>query len=307
MCSRTTRPASVGSAGSARSDVNAEAPQRSEGAAPARRSWADLGPRLASAAVLISITLVALYFGGYFFAALVGAVFGGCYREWERMVTLQPLTLSGGVLIGLIALAAVLYPIGGLLVSGAIVLAAGAVAAFAKPPVGAWRAGGVVFFGLVMLAILAMRGTAHDGILAGIFLAAVIWFTDSGAFFTGRQIGGERLAPDISPSKTWSGAIGGLALGTLAGLVAWLIMVPTSPWWIGLILAAITSLLGQLGDLSESAVKRRFRVKDSGDIIPGHGGLMDRLDSLTFGVLFIFIVGLLRGGPDGVAAGFLHW
>jgi phosphatidate cytidylyltransferase len=152
-----------------------------------------------------------------------------------------------------------------------------------------------------------MRGTTADGAWAGVFLGVVIWLTDTGAFFTGRQIGGERLAPDISPSKTWSGAIGGFAFGTLAGLIVWLLIVPGSPWWIGLILAAAISIFGQLGDLAESAIKRRFRVKDSGDIIPGHGGLMDRLDSLTFGVLLLFVVGWIRGGLDGVAAGFLNW
>jgi phosphatidate cytidylyltransferase len=130
--------------------------------------------------------------------------------------------------------------------------------------------------------------------------------TDSAAFFTGRQIGGEKLAPDISPSKTWSGALGGLALGTAAGLVVW-ILATDSPWWIGAGLAALVSVFGQLGDLSESAVKRRFRIKDSGDIIPGHGGLMDRLDSLTFGVLFIFLVGLLHSGSSDIAGGILFW
>jgi phosphatidate cytidylyltransferase len=72
-------------------------------------------------------------------------------------------------------------------------------------------------------------------------------------------------------------------------------------------LAGTASVLGQIGDLAESAVKRRFRVKDSGDIIPGHGGLMDRLDSITFGVIFVFLVGALHGGPAGIAEGYLHW
>lgn len=272
-----------------------------------RRSWADLGPRVASAVVLIAVTLASLYVGGFLFAALVAVVIGGCYREWERMVTLKPLSPSGGVLIGLSVLAVFCYPLGGPLLSLGLVAAAAVVAAFAPRAEAAWRVAGVVFFGLVGMAMMAVRGDSHDGILAGLFLVAVIWFTDTGAFFTGRQIGGERLAPDISPSKTWSGAIGGLAFGSLAGLVAWLIMAPASDWWIGLVLAAATSIMGQLGDLGESAIKRRFRIKDSGDIIPGHGGLMDRLDSLTFGVLFVFTVGLLRGGSDAIAAGFLQW
>ncbi|QDZ10386.1 hypothetical protein FPZ08_06255 [Devosia ginsengisoli] len=82
---------------------------------------------------------------------------------------------------------------------------------------------------------------------------------------------------------------------------------PTPPWWIGLVLSATISVLGQLGDLSESAIKRHFRIKDSGDIIPGHGGLMDRLDSLTFGVLLVLLVGALHAGYGSVAEGLLYW
>ncbi len=284
----------------------AEAP-RSKGAPASRPSWTDLGPRFASAAVLIALTVGGLYFGGYVFAALVGAVFAGCYREWERMVTLRPLTPVGGALIGLVALAALAYPLGGPLATLGITLAACVIALFAPHPTGIWRAAGLLFFGVVTIAILAMRGITFDGVWAGLFLGVVIWLTDTGAFFTGRQIGGEKLAPDISPGKTWSGAIGGFAFGTLAGLIVWLLIAPQSPWWIGLILAAAISIFGQIGDLAESAIKRRFRVKDSGDIIPGHGGLMDRLDSLTFGVLLLFVIGWTRGGLDGIATGFLNW
>lgn len=270
-------------------------------------SWTDLGPRIASAAVLMLAALAGLYFGGYIFAALVGAVFAGCYREWERMVTLKPLTPVGGVLIGLIALSALVFPLAGPLATLGVIAVAIVIALVAPHPTGLWRAGGVGFFGLVIVATIALRGTDFAGFELGIFLAVVVWLTDTGAFFTGRQIGGERLAPDISPGKTWSGAVGGLAFGTLAGLIVWLIIAPASPWWIGLALAVSLSLLGQIGDLAESALKRRFRIKDSGDIIPGHGGLMDRLDSLTWVVLFVFVVGWTRGGLDGVAAGFLNW
>ena len=154
--------------------------------------------------------------------------------------------------------------------------------------------------------MLLLRGAGPEGIAVGVFLGAVIWLTDTGAFFTGRQVGGERLAPDISPSKTWSGAIGGLALGVTAGTMLWIVFTD-SPWWIGLLISVALSILGQSGDLAESALKRRFRVKDSGDIIPGHGGLMDRLDSLTFGVLFLCALGLGHAGAGAVARGVLYW
>jgi phosphatidate cytidylyltransferase len=281
----------------------------------AKRSWTDLGPRVVSALVLLVATIAGLYFGGYVFSAIVGAVFAGCYREWERMVTLKPLTAVGSVLVGLVALSGLLYPAFGILGSAVLIGIACVIAIIDDRSTAAWRCGGIAFFGLVMAAVLQIRGEsvwnvpgAFDwGFWGSFFMGTVIWATDTGAYFTGRQVGGEKLAPDISPSKTWSGAVGGLAIGTLAGLVLWLIVVPASPWWIGLLIAFAASILGQVGDLLESAIKRRFRVKDSGDIIPGHGGLMDRLDSTTFGALFLFAVGALHAGTGAVAQGFLGW
>ncbi len=142
----------------------------------------------------------------------------------------------------------------------------------------AWRAGGLVFFAIVMVAALAMRGTTPLGNYLGWYLGLVIAFNDSGAFFAGRVVGGPKLAPTISPAKTWSGAIGGLITGAIAGTIFWALFVP-SPLWIGAAFAIVLGLIGQAGDLSESVVKRIFRIKDCGDVIPGHGGFMDRLDS----------------------------
>lgn len=286
--------------------MNSAEDPRSVAGAGGRRSWSDLGPRLASALVLIIITVVALVVGGYVFSAVVGAVFGGVYREWETMVTRQPLSPIGIVLIALVAISGMAFTAFGALASVAIIGLAVIIGLAARGEAAVWRAGGLIFIGLVIMAAMAMRGTGTMGIWAGVFLGTVVWMTDSAAFFTGRQVGGEKLAPGISPSKTWSGALGGLALGSIAGLVVW-VLLTDSPWWIGLTFAITISILGQLGDLSESAVKRHFRIKDSGDIIPGHGGLMDRLDSLTFGVLFLAIVGLSHAGLGDVATGFLMW
>lgn len=273
---------------------------------PTRRSWTDLGPRVLSALVLLPITAAALYFGGYVFAIVVGAVFAGAYREWETIVTLKPLSPTGGVLIGLVALSGAVFPAFGPWATLATV-GAGALISVAVGGEGAiWRVVGLLYFGCVIIATLAMRGMGDLGIWAGVFLGSVIWLTDTGAFFAGRQIGGEKLAPGISPSKTWSGAFGGWLLGTIAGLALWIVLTD-SPIWIGILLAGAMSVLGQLGDLAESALKRHFRIKDSGDIIPGHGGLMDRLDSVTFGVLFLFLVGAFHAGIGDVAGGFLIW
>lgn len=273
---------------------------------PARRSWADLGPRLASAVVLVPLTAISLYFGGYLFAAVVGAVFAGAYREWDAMVTLRPLTPFGILLIASMFVAAMLFPLWGAPATLGLAVLAALVSLVRGGEAAPWRAAGLVYFALVVVAVLGLRGTAPLGIWAGVLLGTVVWLTDTGAFFTGRQVGGEKLAPDISPGKTWSGAVGGFLLGTVAGTILWSFISP-SPWWIGLLLCAATSLLGQIGDLSESALKRRFRIKDSGDIIPGHGGLMDRLDSVTFGALFFYAVGALHLGPAAVATGLLTW
>lgn len=281
---------------------------RSPAPAPAtgRRSWSDLGPRIASSVVLLAITVVSLVVGGYIFAAVIGIVFAGTYREWETMVTLKPLSPVGIVLIGTVGVSALVYPWIGAFGTMGVVSAAAIFALAAGGEAALWRVGGLLFFGIVIVAVLALRGTTPDGILAGFFLGAVIWSTDTAAFFTGRQVGGEKLAPDISPGKTWSGAVGGFAIATLLGLILWLVFTQ-SPWWIGLAISAGLSLLGQIGDLSESAVKRRFRVKDSGDIIPGHGGLMDRLDSLTFGAVAAFLIGTLHVGFEAAAQGLMFW
>ncbi|MGV8854849.1 MAG: phosphatidate cytidylyltransferase [Devosia sp.] len=271
-----------------------------------RNPWADLGPRLISASVMIVLTATALFVGGYFFALVVGAVFAGAYREWEIMVSRAPLTSTGMVLIGLVALFGLIFPVFGAWGSAAVIFIACLVALVARGEGMWWRVLGLLIYGAIIISALVMRGETIVGAWAGVYLGMVVWMTDSAAFFTGRQIGGEKLAPDISPGKTWSGALGGLALGTGAGLVVW-VLATDSPWWIGLLLSAVISILGQLGDLSESAVKRHFRVKDSGDIIPGHGGLMDRLDSLTFGVLLVLVIGTLHMGFGSVAEGLLYW
>jgi len=255
---------------------------------------------------MIALTAAALYIGGYVFAAVVGAVFAGAYREWERMVTRAPLTPGGMVLMGLVALSGLVYPLFGPLGTIVVIALACGIALAMRGEAAPWRVLGLATYGAIIIAALAMRGDTMTGIWAGVYLGTVVWMTDSAAFFTGRQIGGEKLAPDISPSKTWSGALGGLALGAGAGLLVWL-LVTDSPWWIGLGLSATISILGQLGDLTESAIKRHFRIKDSGDIIPGHGGLMDRLDSLTFGSLLVLLVGALHAGYGSVAEGLLYW
>jgi phosphatidate cytidylyltransferase len=169
-----------------------------------------------------------------------------------------------------------------------------------------WSAAGIAYAGILGLCLLALRLSAELGLTALFFVFAIVWATDTGAFFAGRMIGGARLWPRISPKKTWAGAIGGLAAAVIAGAAvaggAGLVLSPPLA-----ATAVLLSIACQMGDLFESAVKRRFGVKDSGHIIPGHGGLMDRVDGLIFACALAALVGWVRGGSDHIAAGLLRW
>ncbi len=154
------------------------------------------------------------------------------------------------------------------------------------------------------LGLLILRLTP-GGLPAVLVVLAIVWATDTGAFFAGRAIGGAKLAPLVSPNKTWAGAIGGLIVGVAAGLiVAVLADVPlTAPL---VVIAALLSVASQGGDLFESWVKRMFGAKDSGTIIPGHGGLMDRVDGLAIAGGVAAIIGWLHAGAN-VSVGLLQW
>jgi phosphatidate cytidylyltransferase len=148
----------------------------------------------------------------------------------------------------------------------------------------------VVYVGLPVLALLSIR-SHPNGLVLTLWTMALVWACDSGAFFAGRAIGGPKLAPEISPNKTWAGFIGGIASAAVfAGILYWFFALP-----LGLAIATpVLAMLAQAGDLYESHLKRRAGVKDSGNLLPGHGGLMDRLDGLVavapFAALLVLLV-----------------
>jgi phosphatidate cytidylyltransferase len=159
------------------------------------------------------------------------------------------------------------------------VLAAGGQAVAA--PAGAFRAGlGVVYLGLPALALLDLRNVPASGPALLLWLFLVVWTTDIAAYLVGRAIGGPKLAPRISPGKTWAGLAGGVTGAALVGAVTagTLGGIP----WLGALLGGFLALVAQAGDLFESHLKREAGVKDSGTLIPGHGGALDRLDGLLF-------------------------
>jgi phosphatidate cytidylyltransferase len=157
-----------------------------------------------------------------------------------------------------------------------------------------------------VFAPIVLRQDAALGLVAIVFLFAVVWATDIAAYFAGRALGGPKLWPAVSPKKTWSGAIGGL----LGGVAAGLLVVKTAGLAIAPMLVLVAfglSIVSQGGDLLESSIKRRFHAKDASQLIPGHGGLMDRLDGFLTAAAAAVMVGLLRGGLEGPARGLLVW
>jgi len=169
-----------------------------------------------------------------------------------------------------------------------------------------WLAGGIGYAALLLFAPLILRRDAALGFVAIAFLFAIVWATDIAAYFAGRAIGGARLWPAVSPKKTWAGAVGGTLGGIAAGvLTAKLLGLPVAP--ILVLVAGFLSVVAQAGDLLESAIKRHFGAKDAGQLIPGHGGLMDRLDGFLTAAAAAAMVGLIRGGLEAPARGLLVW
>jgi phosphatidate cytidylyltransferase len=168
-----------------------------------------------------------------------------------------------------------------------------------------WGAAGFLYAGAALMASVLVRFDQIEGLVALILVLLVVWATDIGGYFVGRGIGGPRLWPRVSPSKTWAGAIGGFvaSLVVAAGFAA-SGLGRAGPL---LLLGACLSIASQLGDLLESAIKRHFGVKDSSHIIPGHGGLMDRLDGYVAAIVMAAIFGILRGGVDGVGRALMVW
>ncbi len=176
----------------------------------------------------------------------------------------------------------------------------------APGPFIAWMVAGLLYASVLLVAPTVLRRDPAFGFVAILFLFAVVWGTDIAAYFAGRAIGGAKLWPAVSPNKTWSGAIGGALGGFAAGLMvvklAGLVIAPML-----LLVAFGLSVASQAGDLLESAIKRRFGAKDASQLIPGHGGLLDRLDGFLTAVAAAVMVGLIRGGLEGPARGLLVW
>lgn len=267
------------------------------GAKAVRLSAGGLKLRLASAFVLMPLAVAAVWYDGWYLAALVAVAAAGMAREWARLSGAATALLRACVIAtALIAviLAALGAPLAALLFTVAAALALAALAVAARAPAPLWTMAGTLWLSIPCIAMVWI-GTGGEGRLLLLWLLAVVWASDAGAYAVGRTLGGPRLAPVLSPNKTWSGALGGLVCAGITGLAAALLVGAAPSGMVALSLGL--SLLAQFGDMVESLAKRRFGVKDSGTLIPGHGGLLDRLDSLLTATAGLGALLLAGWGP----------
>jgi phosphatidate cytidylyltransferase len=278
--------------------------------APAKKTggFADLGPRILSAVVMIASALGALYAGGDLFVLFWLSAGVAVNWEWQRLIGGERLEARYGAGGAAVAAAAALGHLS-LPLYAFIVIVAGAVgvAALADAPRRLWAGAGVLYASALVFSVCVLRVSEPFGMAVIAMLFAIVWGTDIFAYFGGRLIGGPKLWPAVSAGKTWSGTLTGVFSGAALGLAAarmgageGLALAPT------FLICLIAAAISQAGDLFESTIKRRYGVKDSSQLIPGHGGVMDRLDGFTFAAIFAAGLGLVRAGAS-VAAGLFFW
>jgi phosphatidate cytidylyltransferase len=261
--------------------------------------------RVIAALVLAPLTIAIAWMGGWLWLLLVMAAAALLYFEWLMIVGAshnRSVVVVGVAALVTAGLFLVLGQPGVMLVA----VAAGLVlSGLFVQGLRWWTSGGFAYAAAALIASVLVRSDPSMGFVALMFVLFVVWVTDIGGYFAGRGIGGPKLWPRVSPKKTWAGAIGGLALSLVVAAAFALLgfgrMLPL------LLLGTVLSVVSQLGDLFESAIKRQFGVKDSSQIIPGHGGLLDRLDGFVAAIILAALIGFARGGLDGVGRGFMVW
>ncbi len=265
----------------------------------------ELRLRIVSAIVMAAVILAATWYGGILFRIVAGLLAILIYYEWSTVTRISE-TNSTGNAWGWFAVAV----IAGNTIFGEpsldLPLLSGFTLTAALFPIlrgkNWWLVGGIFYAGLSGISLAAIRGDELTGFVSILFIFAVVWSTDILAYFVGRAIGGPKLAPSISPGKTWSGAIGG-AVAAMIGGAAVSMAYHGRISLLVLGLALILSVFSQIGDLFESFVKRRFQVKDSSHLIPGHGGFMDRVDGLVFACFTVFLIAFVHAAATGDVPG----
>jgi phosphatidate cytidylyltransferase len=271
--------------------------------------WSDLGVRAFSAAVLIPAVLLDVWLGGIWFKLFVALVAILMAYEWTVLAhessSLQFALHCAAALCGTFLPTEI--GVSGALIGIAVLTVLSIIVVQLKGRTHSmWTSAGVPYVSLSAAALIQLRMDDTFGTLAILWILAVVWAADTFAYFAGKSIGGPKLAPRISPNKTWagfSGAIAGaLAVSAIFAAVAELqITMPL------LVAAGIMAIVEQGGDLFKSAFKRYYGVKDTGRLIPGHGGVIDRVDGLVAVAMAAALLGTIRAGSHATGQGLLVW
>lgn len=262
----------------------------------------ELQLRILSAIVLGALAIFSTWMGGKIFAGVVIIAGLLIYYEWSTITTLVSKSASANCVAWLTLILSFSFLFFHLIAYAFLALLGGAVIAMivgAKRGAAILSGAGILYAGLPVIALAELRGDGLFGLFAVIFVLSIVWATDIFAYFCGKAIGGPKLAPAISPGKTWSGALFGLAAGVGVGLITVMMLRYGGGFFVPII-AALISISGQIGDLFESWIKRRFGVKDSSQLIPGHGGFMDRLDGVIFAAVIAFVIATLNQYYSGI-------
>ena len=257
--------------------------------------------RIISAVVLIAVTLALSWIGTATFAVLIIAVAGVMIWEWGRIAR-----GTGGdtaaILHGAATLVAIVLGVAEAIPHAFVLLVVSAAAMIfglrLSPRAGKLSAVGILYIGLPAAFLVALRAEPQ-GLAAILMLFTCVWMTDTFAMVTGKAVGGPQLWPSVSPNKTWAGAIGGLVAGAVGGAAFVSVATSGDHWWYGLAVGAVLSIAAQFGDLFESAVKRAGHIKDTSELIPGHGGVLDRMDGIVGAALVLPLIMW--------ASGATHW
>jgi phosphatidate cytidylyltransferase len=266
----------------------------------------ELTLRVLSAIVMAIVAIVATVLGGWAFHLLWAGLGLLVAWEWHRL-TESGFSATAFPPVAVASLAGSMFgatadwrwlPV--------VAVAAGLAAFLTRSPDRHWLPSGALYAAALPAAIMLCRGDEALGMVLIFWLFAVVWGTDVCAYFAGRAIGGPKLWPRVSPKKTWSGALGGLTGAVVLGAIVLAAFGQPFRWPV-LAVAIVLSALSQAGDLFESSIKRRFGAKDSSQLIPGHGGFMDRLDGFIFAVAAAALLGVSKAGLADVPAGVLIW
>lgn len=250
--------------------------------------WGDLAPRLLSAVVMVLVGAVEVWLGGSWFHGLVAAVGGGMIWELTRMMAPdnEKFAIPLGILSAFVLFVAPLVPSEAML---PILLAPAVVGA---SQISKDRFIYIAYASALMLACFGLMLLRDiNGIRLIVWLVLVVIATDVAGYFVGRVVGGPKFWPKVSPKKTWSGTVGGWIAAACVGAAFGGVYL--------VILSVLTSFFSQMGDAAESAIKRRTGIKDSSNLIPGHGGLLDRFDAMMGAALFVMLMGTIVGLPAG--------